>query len=1251
MSISQNLSSIRPTLNLNFARSKNLDPRITFTRSSSATYIDKNGILKTVATNIPRFGYNGLTGESTGLLLEPSKTNLCNYTNYVKLWANKDGIPQMISENTDLAPDGTYTATRIILSPVNYFTGKLFTFSFTSTVKCLSIFAKNPLSGTNSLAIEGAGRILINFNGQSITSISVDNGSPSYTYDTLANGWYRFTIIEDGTSNNRFTMMGWFNGTGKPILLWGAMAEYSPRPTSHIPAPATFTSRASSATFYDSTGILRTAATNVARSDAYFPDSSGVFRSTGLLLENSGTNLLYYSQDFDVTSWWGSTGANVFKAPQTLAPDGTYTADFLVEDTSTGNHSLSTTNNVYTVVAEYYTHSVYVKAAGRTQIGIGYRDSGFTLFDLTTKQITIVQQIANGSIVANNIDTLPNGWFRLSSTILGSGVNYNRRAQIFLCSGGTASYAGDGVSGAYIWGYQVEQSSYATSYVPTPAGFSSRASTATYFDSTGSLRTAAINELRNNAHFPDNSGVYRNVGNLLEPAATNLTGSSVFSNGWSQLGSGRFTAAADPVGGMQATLVTPLYTTSYNGFQNNASIAGGTYIVSFYAKANGYNWVGLKAWAGNPWFYTAAGYNLSTLAPFTYIQGGQTDYIFTPFNIQNAGNGWYRVSFKVVASGGFSSQLQILVYSDLPSQHAINWTPNGTSGAFFWGVQIESSPIATSYIPVLPTFTSRASTATYFDSNGILRTAGVNVARSDAYLPNTSEVYRPVGLLLEGSSTNLARNSEDFTQWASNGNGIGVSANQSVALDRTTTADHLFQTAATGAGRWIGSVSRTVTGGTTYTISCWVRRVSGTDGQPSIQMGFINSGEYGTSITSQVTSSWKRFSVTVTPVATVNTWIGFSIGWSDSGVANNNVYAVWGFQVEVGVTATSYIPVTNADVTRAADVSTSASVTRSADILTTQSTATRASDVSSSSAVTRAADSASITGTNFSSWYNSSGGTLLSLREGNSSVLTTSSLTLNSSYTKTNTISNLLYYPTALSYNAIERMNGSMPLVSSNLALNLDAGILSSYSGLGTTWTDLTGNNNNGTLTNGPTYSSSNQGFIRLDGVNDFIDFGNNTTLYNAYDTSFTQEFAVRMLSGASTFRTLFRVDDWSRISTQISILGIAFTIGYSTPSDNLIHNTSLDYNQWYLVTTVWSKLNTQKIYINGILVAQTIPTISNYTGIQGTAGGVNIGRGHSDPFTNNLNADIGFFRHYTRVLTDSEIRQNYNATKYRFAA
>jgi hypothetical protein len=222
-------------------------------------------------------------------------------------------------------------------------------------------------------------------------------------------------------------------------------------------------------------------------------------------------------------------------------------------------------------------------------------------------------------------------------------------------------------------------------------------------------------------------------------------------------------------------------------------------------------------------------------------------------------------------------------------------------------------------------------------------------------------------------------------------------------------------------------------------------------------------------------------------------------------------------------------------------------------------------------------------------------------------------------------------------------------IVQSGLLLNLDAGVFSSYSGSGTTWTDLSGNGNTGTLTNGPTYSSANGGSFVLDGVNDLVDFGNNSTLYNAYNTTFTQEYVIRLISNASTSRTIFRVDDWSRIYTQISETQLQFGIGYSSPIDLLTYNNTFNYNQWYMISVVWSKLNTQKIYLNGTLVAERTPTVSNYTGITGTSGGANLGRGHTNPYQTSINANISIFRHYNRALSAAEIQQNFNATKSRY--
>ena len=82
MSISQNFPDEGPSLNLNFASSRILDPRITFTRTSTGTYLSNNGLVTIASANTPRFdhSYNGSNVQSLGLLIEESRTNLVTYS-------------------------------------------------------------------------------------------------------------------------------------------------------------------------------------------------------------------------------------------------------------------------------------------------------------------------------------------------------------------------------------------------------------------------------------------------------------------------------------------------------------------------------------------------------------------------------------------------------------------------------------------------------------------------------------------------------------------------------------------------------------------------------------------------------------------------------------------------------------------------------------------------------------------------------------------------------------------------------------------------------------------------------------------------------------------------------------------------------------------------------------------------------------------------------------------------------------------
>ena len=93
MAIKGRFPAIRPSLDLNFAKTKRLDPRITFTRASSGTYVGRDGLIKTAGVNEARFDHNPTTGESLGLLVEEARTNLVRNNTMVGAVAGSPGTP------------------------------------------------------------------------------------------------------------------------------------------------------------------------------------------------------------------------------------------------------------------------------------------------------------------------------------------------------------------------------------------------------------------------------------------------------------------------------------------------------------------------------------------------------------------------------------------------------------------------------------------------------------------------------------------------------------------------------------------------------------------------------------------------------------------------------------------------------------------------------------------------------------------------------------------------------------------------------------------------------------------------------------------------------------------------------------------------------------------------------------------------------------------------------------------------------
>ena len=207
--------------------------------------------------------------------------------------------------------------------------------------------------------------------------------------------------------------------------------------------------RGSSATYVGKDGLIKSAASGVPRID--FSDSS----SGALLLEPQSTNLLTYSESFNQ---WSLTGATI-ASNALISPDGTLNADKLVESTSSTQHRINFTT---TSSSGNNTFSVFAKKGEREflWVRIGLSSGYFNLNNGFSSDGT--------GIIASSID-YGNGWYKCIINKANSVANEVCRINITDNFGG-GDYQGDGTSGAYIWGAQYEQSSFATSYIPSLSG-------------------------------------------------------------------------------------------------------------------------------------------------------------------------------------------------------------------------------------------------------------------------------------------------------------------------------------------------------------------------------------------------------------------------------------------------------------------------------------------------------------------------------------------------------------------------------------------------------------------------------------------------------------------------------------------------------------------------------------------------------------------------------------------------------------
>jgi hypothetical protein len=228
----------------------------------------------------------------------------------------------------------------------------------------------------------------------------------------------------------------------------------------------TFT-RATTATFTGSDGLIQTAAIDAPRFD-YNPTT---LAPLGLLIEEQRTNLLLRSEEFQ-TTWVNERSSDQVNV--IVSPAGTLTGSKLVEDTTATNTHLILQGLSGLASGSTLTFTMYLKAAERTSARLQINDGSslanavLANFDASTGIASATQSIGTFTGASSTITPVGDGWFRCSISGVATGVTAVQ-CRILLLSGTTVSYTGDGYSGIYIWGAQLEAGAFATSYIPTVA--------------------------------------------------------------------------------------------------------------------------------------------------------------------------------------------------------------------------------------------------------------------------------------------------------------------------------------------------------------------------------------------------------------------------------------------------------------------------------------------------------------------------------------------------------------------------------------------------------------------------------------------------------------------------------------------------------------------------------------------------------------------------------------------------------------
>ena len=248
-----------------------------------------------------------------------------------------------------------------------------------------------------------------------------------------------------------------------------------------------------------------------------------------------------------------------------------------------------------------------------------------------------------------------------------------------------------------------------------------------------------------------------------------------------------------------------------------------------------------------------------------------------------------------------------------------------------------------------------------------------------------------------------------------------------------------------------------------------------------------------------------------------------------------------------------------------------------------------------------------------------------------------------------------------IGYGSTSKIVGLVPqIVTAGLVLLLDAGDQASYPGSGTTWTDLSGNGNNGTLVNGVGYNSAFGGSLVFDGSNDYVINSSTTNIpvgsssrtidFWVYPKGDTNVFAVLGTGGVNSTQ-IYCVNFYNVNAGHVQRNGTGAIFGiYIFTDGNIIANNQAISGAQLPTLNAWNHIvfgNSGQdyfYYVNGVLQKSgTFPGNLNTVGQQYL-----IGK-RTDWASDTMNANMARVSIYNRALSGAEITQNFNALRHRY--